>query len=224
MGQLFSVDRRSESNPDPQRESPDREDEVPSSSENEDSNVLLVSPADGALGTQGLLELLLRQRPIEGLLSENRDTASTAEESMIGNNESSDNLYWSAKAGDLHSCQTLLASGADVNHRTIVNDTPLHTASKNGRTPVVKLLIDKGAFVNITDQGGFTPLHFAAMEGHLATARLLVNSGARTDAAMTNGAMPIHSAAQYNRHQILTYLVTEAGVSVNVVSTYTKCN
>ena len=111
-----------------------------------------------------------------------------------------------------------------MNHRMGVynNDTPLHTASLRGRTPVVKLLIENGALVNVTDSRiGFTPLHNAAQEGHLDIAQLLVNSGARTDATQIQGVMPIHLAAQYNRHQILTYLVTEAGVSVNVVSTAT---
>ena len=139
---------------------------------------------------------------------------------VTDHNEASNDLYWSAKEGDLPKCQTLLAIGADVNYRVGVNNrTSLHEASLNGSTSLVKLLIEKGAVVNITDRIGFTPLHMASQEGHLATARLLVNSGARTDASQWQGFMPIHLAAQGNRHQILTYLVTEAGVSVNVVST-----
>ena len=131
----------------------------------------------------------------------------------------SDDLYRSADAGDLPKCQTLLAMGADVNHVGEDTMTPLHRASGMGRTPIVKLLIEKGALVNVKNQNGSTPLHLAAQEGHLATARLLVNSGARTDVTTMQGAMPIHCAAQNNRHHILTYLVTEARVSVNVVST-----
>ena len=52
--------------------------------------------------------------------------------------------------------------------------------------------------------------------------RLLVNSGARTDATQRSGVMPIHLAAQGNRHQMLTYLVMEAGVSVDLVSLITN--
>ena len=137
------------------------------------------------------------------------------------NKEAGDALYWSAQAGDLPKCETLLAMGADVNHIVRADNplTPLHEASIHGRTPIVKLLIDKGASVNITSKIGSTPLHMAAQEGHLAAARLLVTSGARTDAAKRDGAMPIHLAAQANRHEMLEYLVREAGVSVNVVST-----
>ena len=69
------------------------------------------------------------------------DLDSSDEES----NEAGDDLYWSAQAGDLTKCQTLLAIGADVNYEDEDNETPLHTASLNGRTPIVKLLIENGA-------------------------------------------------------------------------------
>ena len=139
---------------------------------------------------------------------------------LTEHNEANNDLYWSAKEGDLPKCQTLLAIGADVNYRVGVNNrTSLHEASLNGSTSLVKLLIEKGAVVNITDRIGFTPLHMASQEGHLATARLLVRSGARTDAAKGDGALPIHLAAQQNKQKMLIYLVREAGVSVNVVST-----
>ena len=134
-----------------------------------------------------------------------------------------DELYRAADAGDHTRCQSLLARGADVHHigDPERNYTPLHRASLNGRTSVVKLLIESGANLECRSKLGSTPLHLAAQEGHLAIARLLVNSGARTDATKRDGGMPIHQAAKNNRHQILTYLVTEAGVSVNVVSTAT---
>lgn len=133
-----------------------------------------------------------------------------------------DYLLRSAGAGDLLMCQALLAMGTDVNHRSGPNNlTPLHVACLNGRTPIVEILIINGASVNITDKIDFSPLHFAAQEGHLAAARLLVTRGARTDAVQIDGGMPIHRAAQQNRHEMLEYLVREAGVSVNVVSTAT---
>ena len=138
--------------------------------------------------------------------------------------EIGDALYWSAIAGDLRQCESLLARGANVNHVENVeyNYTPLHTASLDGRTPVVDLLIDHGADLEAKNRIGSTPLHCAAQEGHLATAQLLVTRGARTDAAKRDGAMPIHMAAQDNRHQVLEFLVTEAGVSIDVVSAAIK--
>ena len=162
----------------------------------------------------------LRIQNIQRLLEELRRDIDRFQEPFQVNNDASDALYWSANAGDLLKCQTLLAMEADVSHNmnSEYNQTPLHTASLNGRTQIVKLLIENRALVNCADKIGFTPLHAAAQEGHLDIARLLVNSGARTDATSIDGAMPIHSAVQNNRHQILTYLVTEAGVSVNVVS------
>ena len=87
---------------------------------------------------------------------------------------------------------------------------------------MLELLIDHRADIEAKDWTGFTPLHCAAQEGHLATARLLVTRGARTDAATEQGVMPIHMAAQWNRHQVLEFLVQEAGVSVDVVSAAIK--
>ena len=68
-------------------------------------------------------------------------------EILSGNNNASYDLFWSAQDGDLPKCQTLLAMGADINHNVNpeYNHTPLHTASLNGRTPIVKLLIENGA-------------------------------------------------------------------------------
>ena len=172
-------------------QSPDREDEVSSSvSERRDEHGAQVIPAgDGdLLRIQRLAEVYLLMRE-------------------IALKHASDALYWSARAGDLSQCESLLARGANVNHVEDVeyNDTPLHTASLNGRTSVVKLLIDRGAEIEAKDWIGCTPLHCAAQEGHLATARLLVTRGARTatGAAIVQGVMPIHTAATTNRHQVL---------------------
>ena len=130
-------------------------------------------------------------------------------------------LCWSAQAGNLSQCKSFLSQGANVNHvENLNNYTPLHLASLNGRTLVVELLIDHRADIEAKARIGFTPLLMAASEGHLATARLLVTRGARPDAANEQGVMPIHMAALANRHQVLEFLVTEAGVSVDVVSKY----
>ena len=135
--------------------------------------------------------------------------------------EDDEALYWAAQAGDLSQCETLLTRGANVNY---VNSeqyylTPLHTASLNGRTEVCRILLEKSADIECKNKIGSSPLHLASQEGHLDTARLLVTLGARTDSPeMSIGAIPIHTAAQNNRHEVVEFLVREAGVSVNVVS------
>ena len=134
--------------------------------------------------------------------------------------ENDEALYMAAQAGDLSQCETLLTGGANVNY---VNSeqyclTPLHTASLHGRTEVCRILLEKSADIECKNSYGNTPLHLASREGHLDTARLLVTRGARTDAAQREGDMPIHKAAWHNRHEVVEFLVREAGVSVDVVS------
>ena len=127
-------------------------------------------------------------------------------------------LHLATAMADLRLVQALLTRGADVNSVNVNNITPLHTASLNGRTEVCDLLLGHGSQIECRDKIGFTPLLVASQGGHLDTARLLVTRGARTDAAQRRGAMPIHKAAQNNRHEVVEFLVREAGVSVNVVS------
>ena len=103
-------------------ESPDPEDEVSSSvSERCDEHGAQAIPAG-----DGDLLRIQRLAEVYPLMRE------------IALKHASDALYWSAQAGDLSQCESLLAIGASVNHvRGVYNDTPLHEASLHGRTPVV---------------------------------------------------------------------------------------
>ena len=76
----------------------------------------------------------------------------------------------------------LLASGADPNLADEEGDIPLHTASLNGRTGMVKSLLDAGAEVDAVDDFKSTALMKAADHGHLECVRLLLSREA--DAAL----------------------------------------
>ena len=47
--------------------------------------------------------------------------------------------------GGVRTTQLLLASGADVNVQNNDNDSPLHTASYNGKAEITRVLLDHGA-------------------------------------------------------------------------------
>ena len=66
---------------------------------------------------------------------------------------------------------------------------------------------------------GFTPLINAAQQGQLPVVKLLIERGARLNATQREGARAIHMASQDNRHEVVRYLVQEAGENVDVVST-----
>lgn len=61
-------------------------------------------------------------------------------------------------------------------------DRPIHHASRNGDTEIVRLLIEHGANVNASNARGHTVLYCAGGHGHLDCLLLLLKEGANTDA------------------------------------------
>ncbi len=77
-------------------------------------------------------------------------------------------------------------------------DQPIHHASRNGDTEVVRLLIEHGADVNLANDRGHTVLYCAGGHGHLETVRLLLEHGANQDAKFTeDGKTLLQWLAQY---------------------------
>ena len=72
----------------------------------------------------------------------------------------------------------LVESGADVNARTIIENTPLMVACYHGHLSVVTYLIEKGAFMDLQNKDGNTALHDAAEGGHLEIVSELLALGA----------------------------------------------
>ena len=65
-------------------------------------------------------------------------------------------LMFLANEGDLEGITEMLDSGVDVNFKDIDSRTPLHIASCQGLTDVVKLLLERGAEVGPKDRWGST--------------------------------------------------------------------
>lgn len=72
-----------------------------------------------------------------------------------------------AGAGHLSVLKTLVKAGANVNHPTKTNSTPLRAACFNGRLDIVKYLIDHQADINIPNTFNNTCLMIASYKGHL---------------------------------------------------------
>jgi ankyrin repeat protein len=64
-------------------------------------------------------------------------------------------------------------------------DQPIHHASRNGDTEIVRLLIEHGADVNAKNPRGHTVLYCAGGHGHLDCLLLLLKEGADCDAQKT---------------------------------------
>uniref|UniRef100_A0A8C6RAJ7 Uncharacterized protein n=1 Tax=Nannospalax galili TaxID=1026970 RepID=A0A8C6RAJ7_NANGA len=94
-------------------------------------------------------------------------------------------LWCAAGAGHLEVTELLVSHGADVNHSTVTNSTPLRAACFDGRLDIVKYLVENNANISIANKGalrvrylleqradpsakahcGDTALHFAAEAG-----------------------------------------------------------
>jgi uncharacterized protein len=88
-------------------------------------------------------------------------------------------LHFAAREGDIDSVRQLLASGVNINTRSLPDEksptgrgpgyqatlsegsTPLLVATVRGHVPVALFLLDQGADPNVLD-AGFTPLHWAS--------------------------------------------------------------
>jgi ankyrin repeat protein/mono/diheme cytochrome c family protein len=86
------------------------------------------------------------------------------------------NLFHAIRAGDRAAVGSLLKSGADVQARDELGNTPLLAAALNADAAVFELLLQAGADLNTTNQAGATPLMRAATFEDKA--RRLVEKGA----------------------------------------------
>jgi ankyrin repeat protein len=105
-------------------------------------------------------------------------------------------IHTAAEAGNIEAVKQHLAEGADVNARSVIDDTPLHFAAGEGHKEVVELLIANGADVNAKGGiSGSTPLHFAALFGHKEVVELLIAKGADVNAKDDmSGSIPLDLA------------------------------
>ncbi len=92
-------------------------------------------------------------------------------------------------------------------------DCPIHHASRNGDTEIVRVLIDHDADVNAANERGQTVLYCAGGHGHLDTVRLLLENNADRNVKFTkDGKTLLEWLAQYpddERFAKISQLLTE---------------
>eukprot|EP00061_Rhincodon_typus_P011140 g35942.t1 len=75
-------------------------------------------------------------------------------------------LWCAAGAGHLPVVRLLVANGANVNHTTATNSTPLRAACFDGRLDIVRYLVENRADIRIANKYDNTCLMIAAYKGH----------------------------------------------------------
>ena len=124
---------------------------------------------------------------------------------------------WAVAQGHTAMVKELIASGADVNVRSTVNDwdrqvtgepravyrpagglTPLLFAAREGCVDCIDLLVNAGADINYADPEAITPLLMAVMNMQFDTAAQLIRRGANPNKWDLWGRGPLYSSVDVN--------------------------
>jgi ankyrin repeat protein len=127
-------------------------------------------------------------------------------------------LNEAAAIGNLDLVRSLVAKGADVDHKESgFQITPLYRAVESGHREVVEFLLAQGADVSAKcDWRQDTPLHRAATSGGVTQmTELLLAKGADVNATNSYGNTPAHVAVT-SGHVAIVELLTARGADLNV--------
>ena len=123
------------------------------------------------------------------------------------------NPYARIVPGPLHA---LVASGADINAKNSVGETPLLLAVSRSSSTVSRTLLELGASAEESDLDGIRPLIKAVQQGSRTLAALLLDHGAfvGTIQVKQKPVTPLHEAARL-KWETICQLVLRRGANVN---------
>ena len=110
---------------------------------------------------------------------------------------------------------------ADPNFGHEERDLLIHYAVQEGNIALVELLLTESVIkvdVNAVGSDGCTPLTFAVIKKNLEIVRLLLHASSNPNLCDYNGYAPIHYAVHYEDMMLVTLLLTESVIKVDVNS------
>ncbi|XP_033107020.1 protein fem-1 homolog B-like [Anneissia japonica] len=116
-------------------------------------------------------------------------------------------LWTASGAGRYEVVTMLIERGADVNHATSTNSTPLRAACFDGRLDIVKYLVEHDADIHKPNKYNNTCLMIACYRGHLTVASYLLEHNADATAVAHCGATALHFTAETGHLEIVKELV-----------------
>jgi len=124
-------------------------------------------------------------------------------------------LMKAVNKNDTKTAETLIASGANVNEKSI-GSTPLYTAVSRENAELVKVLLDKGADVNEKGMSsGWRPIHIAVKKGNVEIVKLLLAKGVDISVPNPLGKTPLTVAEENGSTAIVNLLKYAANNKVS---------
>lgn len=128
-------------------------------------------------------------------------------------------LHAAAKNGQKAVVDVLIAAGADLNQRTVLehsgrsteDSAPIHVASKNGYEDILEALLLAGADIDLENATGDTALHMAAAKGRKGALDILLRGSAKVNHQSWSGRTPLHEAAINGHEDIVETLLAAGG-------------
>nr|AIG62901.1 feminization-1b [Sinohyriopsis schlegelii] len=116
-------------------------------------------------------------------------------------------LWCAAGAGHFGVVRLLVEHGANVNHPTLTNSTPLRAACFDGRHDIVRYLVDHGADISLANKYNNTCLMISCYKGHKDVVTYLLEKGANPDCRAHCGATALHFSCECGHLDIVKELV-----------------
>lgn len=116
-------------------------------------------------------------------------------------------LWCAAGAGHFNIVKTLISHGADVNHVTKTNSTPLRAACFEGRLDIVRFLCENQADYHIANKYNNTCLMISCYKGHFPVVDYLLKAGADPNTKALCGASALHFSAEIGNVEIVRCLL-----------------
>ncbi|KAL7391599.1 hypothetical protein ABVT39_011542 [Epinephelus coioides] len=126
-------------------------------------------------------------------------------------------LYISAKQGELQKVIHLLVDGKDPNFLMEGQNkgTPLHAAAAEGHQEICHMLVQAGANLDMFNEEQRTPLMLACESNHLDTVKYLLRAGAAVSLKDIMGFTCLHLAAKLGHYDIVHHLLSKASKYIN---------
>lgn len=118
------------------------------------------------------------------------------------------NIFQSARSGDLDSVKQWLENGKKIDTLNSDGYSLLQLAIYHGNQEMAKLLIEAGANIEIRDKAGNTPLISAAFKGDYVTLKLLIERGAKINAVNYKGITGLLYATVFEHNTVIEMLLT----------------